>query len=333
MENIKIFLILLALSLSLTIIFTKKLIPILLKYKYGQKILEIGPYWHKSKEGTPTMGGVGFFLACIVALIVFAVVCGSSVEVGENLLVINVTVYAIFNGLIGMIDDIAKMRKKKNEGLTPGMKFAFQSVAAILFLISLRFTLGSSTELYIPYFDISINLGIGYYIICYLLLCGMVNAVNLTDGIDGLASTIALIVGIFVSCANYILIDRVSISYLGAILIGSSLGFLFFNLHPARVFMGDTGSLFLGGLIVGISFALNNPLIALVYGFVFVLETATDILQVGYFKLTKGKRLFKMAPLHHHLEKCGWSEMKIVYVFMLISIGFSVLAYFGLGNL
>lgn len=333
MHNTKIFLSVLVTSLVLTIIFTKKLIPILLKRKYGQKILEIGPYWHKSKEGTPTMGGLGFVLASITTLLLFASILYSKIESSELLTIINVSCYALLNGLIGMIDDMAKLLKKKNEGLTPLVKFLFQSIVAILFLVSLRFTIGISTELYIPFFNFTVELGWFYYVLCYLILCGMVNAVNLTDGVDGLASSIALTVGGFFACANALTVEKESVSFLSAILIGATVGFLIFNLYPAKVFMGDTGSLFLGGLVVGLAFAINNPLLVLLFGFVFALEAGVDILQVLYFKLTHGKRLFKMAPLHHHFEKCGWSEMKIVYVFMLVNAVFCIISYFGLGNL
>lgn len=194
----------------------------------------------------------------------------------------------------------------------------------------MHFSIGLETILYIPFLKIYFNIGFFYYIIAFFILCGIVNSVNLTDGIDGLASSITLTIGIVISLASFTNVENIVLSFFGAILIGASIGFLTYNLHPAKVFMGDTGSLFLGAVIVGISFLINNILIVVVYGFVFVCEALSDILQVAYFKISKGKRIFKMAPLHHHFEQKGWSEMKIVSVFSLINLAFCIIAYFGL---
>ena len=225
------------------------------------------------------------------------------------------------------------MKKSKNEGLTPKMKFLFQSIVAILFLISLRVTYGIDTKLYVPFFNFTVELGAFYYLLAYFLLCGIVNSVNLTDGIDGLASSVALTVGMFITFVAFTKIDSLPAIIIGAILTGSTIGFLTFNLYPAKIFMGDTGSLFLGAIVVSISFLLNSPLLVLIYGFVFVIEALSDILQVSYYKLSHGKRIFKMAPLHHHFEKCGLGEMKIVAIFAIVNIFLCFIAYLGLGNL
>lgn len=330
MINIKMFLITAALTFILTVVFTKKIIPILKMKKLGQKILNIGPNWHKGKEGTPTMGGVAFVSASIIAIIVTIIAFKTEISKREIQAIIVVFLYGLLNCLVGIIDDIAKIKKAKNEGLTPIGKLVFQAILAVLFLITLKSTVGLSTIIKIPFSNIQIDFGTFFYIFAFLLLCGTVNAVNLTDGLDGLASTCVLTVGMFLSFTGIIKLESSSISIIGAILIGSTLGFLVFNLHPAKIFMGDTGSLFFGGLVVGASFIVGNPLIVVFYGFIFMCEALSDILQVSYFKITKGKRLLKMAPLHHHLEKCGYSEIKIVSVFSIINAIFCIIAYFGL---
>lgn len=328
-----IFALILVVTFGMTVIGLKFLIPFLLSQKIGQKILDIGPRWHKNKEGTPTMGGISFIIASFISLCIFLLIASKYIETRVLLLILNVFVYALLNAMVGIIDDFAKFRKKKNEGLKPFSKFAFQGIAAIFFLVSLKFTIGIDTFLFIPFINISIDLGFFYYIFAFLALCGVVNGVNLTDGIDGLASSITLTVGIFFAVIAIMITQDVSLTFFSAVLIGATLGFLMYNFYPAKIFMGDTGSLFLGALVVSVSFIINNVLLVLIYGFVFVVEALSVILQVLVFKITKGKRLFKMAPLHHHLEKCGMSEIKIVLLLTLVNIGTCVLAFWGLGNL
>lgn len=327
------FLIIFVIVMGITAISLRILIPFLASRKMGQKILEIGPRWHKNKEGTPTMGGVSFIFASIIAFFVFIFAFNENVSSEYLLCALNIIIYALLNAMIGIIDDFAKLRKAKNEGLTPPVKFIFQSIVAILFLVSLHFCIGIDTVLFIPFFNISLDVGFFYYIIAYLALCGIVNSVNLTDGIDGLASSVTLSVGIFFAVVGMTIIKEPTIIFFSAILIGSTLGFLIYNFYPAKVFMGDTGSLFLGALVVSMSFLIDNVLLVLIYGFVFVLEAFSDILQVVFFKITKGRRIFKMAPLHHHFEKCGFGEIQIVLIFTAINALFCVLAYFGMGNL
>ena len=317
--------------MALTAVLLRKLIPYLKSKHIGQKILDIGPRWHENKEGTPTMGGASFIVAGFIMFTVYLVMNFSKVEAKEIMLIINIMVYALLNGLIGVIDDIAKIRKKQNEGLTPLEKIILQSLFSVLFLISLHFTVGLSTTLSIPFTNVSVDLGFSYYFLAFFMLCGMVNSVNLTDGIDGLASSVVLTVGVLISAVCLVYTESYSMMFIGALLIGSSTGFLIYNYYPARIFMGDTGSLYFGGIIAASSFLMGNILFVGIYGFVFIIEALSDIIQVIYFKITKGKRIFKMAPLHHHFEKCGWGEIKIVTVFSLVNFIFCVIAFIGYG--
>jgi len=220
--------------------------------------------------------------------------------------------------------------KKQNEGLLAWQKYLLQLVAAGLYLFLLQVLGLANTTLSIPFTDLKLELGIGYYAVALVLITGMVNSVNLTDGIDGLASTLSLVVGGFFALAAFAAEMR-SLTLLSAALVGGMVGFLVYNFHPARVFMGDTGSLFLGGFLTGCAFSLGEPLLILVCGLVFVIEALSVILQVSVFKLSgRKKRLFKMAPIHHHFEQCGWNEYKIVAVFSAVTLLCCALAWFGL---
>lgn len=315
-----------------TVIVLRKLIPYLKSKKLGQPILEIGPRWHKNKEGTPTMGGLSFIASSFCVGAVACLYIG--INQGFRTLVpfILTLTFGVVCGLIGCIDDLAKLRKKQNEGLTAKQKFILQLVACGLYLAGLFVFCDFSTELYIPYFNITVDFGIGYYVIAMLLLAGIDNSVNLTDGIDGLSGSVTLVVALFFGAVSFFSSEEVNVSLalLSSVMVGSCAGFLVYNFYPARVFMGDTGSLFLGALAVGGAFIMNNPLIIVVAGLVYIIETASVILQVLYFKLTHGKRLFKMAPIHHHFEKCGFGEIQIVSLFVGLTLLFCVAAWFGL---
>lgn len=314
-----------------TVLILKKLIPILKSKKMGQPILEIGPRWHKSKEGTPTMGGLSFIIPCVFFGGAGAAYIALTDGLKDALPLIFTLLLGLAGGIIGMIDDRAKLRKKQNEGLTAGQKFILQVVVAALYLLGMTLVCGADTKLYIPFVDQSVDLGIFYYIVAMLLLTGVINSVNLTDGIDGLCSSITLVVGVFFAVVSYLSGDveaDAGLSELGAVLIGGCAGFLVYNFYPARVFMGDTGSLFLGGLVVGGAFMMKNPLLVIVFGLWYIIETASVILQVCFFKMTHGKRLFKMSPIHHHFEQCGWSEVKIVAVATVFTVAVSALAFF-----
>ena len=334
MFDVILFVAALVLTFALTAAISHKLIPVLKSKKMGQKILEIGPRWHKSKEGTPTMGGIAFIAATVIVAALACIASALWGDIGSVLPFVYVLLYGVLNGLIGVIDDSAKLRKKQNEGLTARQKYLLQLVAAALFLILMSVTGIVHTTLYIPFVGVTWKLGFFYYVIALLLLTGMVNSINLTDGIDGLASGVTLVVGIFFAAAAFFASQAASVapalSLIGATLIGGTLGFLVYNFYPARVFMGDTGSLYLGGMVVGASFLLGNPLIVVVCGIVYICETASVMLQVTYFKLTHGKRLFRMAPIHHHFEQCGWSEVKIVSVFTAVTALACLVAWFGL---
>ncbi|MBQ2768268.1 MAG: phospho-N-acetylmuramoyl-pentapeptide-transferase [Clostridia bacterium] len=318
-----------AATFVLTVAIARRVIPILKSKKMGQPILEIGPRWHKSKEGTPTMGGISFIAAM---LIVSAAACVISALLGkiELLLPLLPTLgLALAGGLIGVVDDRAKLLKRQNEGLRAYQKFLLQLIAAALYLIVMRLCGWLETTLIIPYIGVELELGAGYYVVALLLITGMINSVNLTDGIDGLASSVTMVIGVFFAVLAFMWSEP-SLGLWAALVIGSTLGFLVYNFYPARVFMGDTGSLFLGGLVVGGAFMLGAPLLVVVMGIVYIIETASVMLQVAYFKLTHGKRIFKMTPIHHHFEMCGWSEIKIVTVFSLVTVLACALAYFGI---
>jgi len=323
----------LVLTFLLTVMISKKLIPALKSRKMGQKILDIGPRWHKSKEGTPTMGGVAF----IIASLAIGALCAVYIWLKDGSVAALPFIFTLglglAGGLIGCIDDYAKLRNQRNDGLTPAQKFLLQLVAAALYVFGMALVCKTGTAIYIPFVGAELELGIFYYVVSLVLICGMMNSVNLTDGIDGLASSVTLAVGVFFSVCGFFTgaADGALVS-LGAVLIGGCAGFLVYKLNPARVFMGDTGSLFLGGLVVGGAFMMGNPLIVVVFGLVYIIETASVMLQVSYFKLTHGKRLFKMSPIHHHFEKCGWSENKVVIVFTAVTVIFSAVAFFGVAR-
>ncbi len=314
----------------LTVLLEKLIIPILQSHKVGQRILEIGPRWHKNKAGTPTMGGICFIMAILAVMAVMSVVIAVNGEAKELIPLALALGLATLNGMIGFFDDYTKLVKKQNEGFTAKQKIVLQSLVAVIYLAAMGFTGNINTELHIPFTSVLLDLGAFYYVFAFVLIIGFVNSVNLTDGIDGLASSVTLVVGIFFSVVGFTHGIRI-LALIGAALVGATAGFLIYNFYPARVFMGDTGSLFLGGLVVGATFVLDEPMIIFLIGIIYLIEAASDIIQVGVFKLSGRKiRVFKMAPIHHHFEQCGWSEIKIVIVFSLVTAVFCTLAYFGI---
>ena len=325
-----------AATFALTAVLTYFIIPILKGKKVKQHILEIGPRWHSSKEGTPTMGGIAFIMAILVSLLGISIwffVKGEQRELIPLALTLGL---AVMNGMIGFFDDFCKLMKKQNQGLKAYQKFALQVLVAIIYLVAMRLFGGiENTELMIPFLNKSVDIGFVYYIFALLTIVGMVNSVNLTDGIDGLAGTVTLIVFAFFALVGIFkfngeaAVTQSSVSMLSAALMGAMLGFLLFNLNPARVFMGDTGSLFLGGAVVGAAFMIDQPIIVFIVGGVYLLEVVSVMLQVASFKLFS-KRIFKMAPIHHHFEKCGWKENKIVVIFSAVTLVLCVIAWFGI---
>lgn len=319
-------------SFLCTTLASRKIIPKLRSMKMGQKILDIGPRWHKNKEGTPTMGGIVFLLTTVLLAIISCLGVYLSGGTMRNIAgFLTVAAFAVVSGAIGMLDDLVKFSKKQNQGLTAAQKFFLQLLSAAGLLAALYMQGAIHTAFPIPFFDVTIELGIFYYPIALILITGMINSVNLADGIDGLAGSETLIVSLFLICCA-LNENNGDVSILGALGAGCAGGFLIYNFYPARVFMGDTGSLFFGGLLIGCGFLLNNPLILIVSGLMFILETVSVILQTTYFKITKhltgtGKRIFKMSPLHHHFEMCGWKEVKIVTVFSFFTLLFSALSF------
>ena len=308
-------------TLSFTAILLKKLIP-KLSLSARQPIYENGPRWHLAKSGTPTMGGLAFVIACSFAILPAALFAGIKGYSEAAVSVLLSFAYALANSAIGMVDDLKKLKNKRNDGLTPIQKLIFQTAFAILFLVMRELLLRDGTEISFSFG--SIDLGWLYYPISLFILVGLVNSSNLTDGIDGLCASVAFSIGVSVFYIS------AALSLDGAILssavMGAAIGFLLFNLYPAKIFMGDTGSLFFGALIISSGFALSNPIIMIPIAAVYAFEGLSVVIQVVYYKLTH-KRIFKMAPFHHHLEKCGWSENKICIAAMLTTLIFSIPVY------
>ena len=321
-------------SFVVTAVVGKFLIPALVRLKAGQSIKEIGPKWHMSKQGTPTMGGLMFIIGIGVAI----VICGWRGMLEGSFQHLYVYLFALVFGGIGYIDDYQKVKHHQNTGLTAPQKFILQLAAAVAFLCLMRYEGMLSPNLYIPFFNTYVVLSWGVYLVfAAFVIVGTVNAVNITDGIDGLSSSVTLPVAAFFAwegCGympQYLVLAALPVYYgqlslFSAALFGGLVGFLLYNHYPAKVFMGDTGSLFLGGAVAALAFAYDMPLVLILVGFVYICETLSDIIQVSYFKLTHGKRVFKIAPLHHHFEMCGWSEKKVVAVFATVSLLFCLLA-------
>ena len=312
-----------AVSFALAGVLGLWLVPFLRKLHFGQTILEEGPNWHKGKQGTPTMGGFMFIASSIVVTVVCVLLHQSrgtknGIQPETNLQLAK-TLGGLFMaaafGAIGFLDDYVKVAKKRNLGLTPKQKLALQFFVAIAYL-AVMYLFGDDTKTWIPFVGM-IDIGLLYYPIAAVLIVGIVNAVNLTDGIDGLDGSVTFFAGIFLMLmAGYT--SRIGLSIMSAALSGGCLGFLLWNFNPAKTFMGDTGSLYLGGYLCALLFGLDMEILLVPVGLIYICEMFSVILQVTYFKLTHGKRLFKMSPIHHHFEMCGWSEVKIVIVFSFV---------------
>lgn len=313
-------------SFAATYLLGRLIIPWLRALKAGQSIKEDGPTWHMSKQGTPTMGGLMF----IAGILITVALCGIHDILDGDLGGVFVFLFALVFGVIGFIDDFCKVKYHKNEGLTAPQKFLLQLAAAIAFVVLLRYTGYLTPALYIPFAQATVEIPwVVYMIFAAFVMVGTVNAVNITDGVDGLASSVTLPVAVFFLTAS-LLEEKAELGVFSAALLGSLLAFLVYNFHPAKVFMGDTGSLFLGGAVCGLAFGLDMPLVLIPVGIVYICETMSDIIQVAYFKATHGKRIFRMAPLHHHFEMGGWSEVKVVLVFTAVSAVGCLVALLGI---
>ncbi len=312
-----------AVSIGLTAVLGYFLLPVLRALKAGQSIRELGPTWHNNKAGTPMMGGLMFIASTIICLL-------CNIPFMEDYTVFLSLALALCFGLVGFLDDFFKVKFKRNLGLTSLQKALLQMAVSAIYLYVLYKLGAMKTDLYIPFADVTFHIHpLVYIFFAMFVMVGCVNAVNLTDGVDGLSSSVTLPVMIFFAAAA-ILKGKYDLALLPAVLVGGLIAYLFYNWHPAKVFMGDTGSLFLGGVVCALAFALEMPLILLLVGFVYIVETLSVILQVAYFKLTKGKRLFKMSPIHHHFEMCGWKETKIVIIFTIVSAIMCLVAWFGI---
>ncbi|MGN0521339.1 MAG: phospho-N-acetylmuramoyl-pentapeptide-transferase [Eubacterium sp.] len=324
------------------------IIPWLRKLKFGQTILDIGPSWHKSKQGTPNMGGLMFIIGIVVSFAVTALTVHfrgvtlesdySAIMQGrENVLLIAGLLLALGFGIVGFTDDFIKIKLKRNEGLSAKQKTLGQLLMTFGYILTLW--LSHNTSWYIPFigtvnFEKNIFTAIVFWVLSIFIVYGCVNSVNLTDGIDGLCSSVTTTVAIaFIIIAS--LQSFLGLTVFSGALLGGVLGFLCWNWNPAKTFMGDTGSLFLGGMVVALGYLIKCPILLLPIGIVYVCETMSDIIQIGYFKITHGKRIFKMAPIHHHFEMCGWKEKKICIVFSAVNaIGCAIgvlLLYFSYG--
>ena len=296
------------------------LIPFLHRLKFGQTVRDDGPQTHLQKTGTPTMGGLAFLAAFVLSAIFMT-------PTHETIAVILVT---IGFGLIGCIDDYIKVVKKRSLGLKPMQKIIGQLIICVLFMVYLNKS-GVGTEIYIPFTGGKTwDLGILFIPFCIIAVLATVNGVNLTDGLDGLADGVTLIVCVFFTMCAYAAGNGIVTA--GGAMIGGLLAFLIFNAYPAKVFMGDTGSLALGGFIVACAFILKMPLFILIAGIIYVVETLSVAIQVTVYKKTK-KRVFKMAPLHHHFELSGWSETKVVTLFYVITAIACLVAFLGAQNI
>ena len=319
-----------ALGFVLTLMIGKLVLEELRALRAGQEIRGDGPKWHAAKAGTPTMGGLMFILgsgAAVLAIALPYLAAGSFVP-------FYVYLFALAFGAIGFLDDFQKVRRHQNEGLTAKQKFVLQLAMAVVFLSVMRYGGHLSNALYLPVLNINIKINWYLYLIfAAFVIVGCVNAVNITDGVDGLAGSVTLMVMIFFALCG-VFVERFLVHGLfPAALAGGLLAFLIYNHHPAKIFMGDTGSLFLGGAVAALAFALDMPLILIPIGIIYISETMSDIIQVSWFKYTRrktgtGKRIFKMAPLHHHLELCGWSENQLCVRFSVITAIGCILAWF-----
>ena len=312
---------LLLVAFLLTVVMLPKLIKYLHYLKFGQEIRQEGPQSHIHKKGTPTMGGISFILAIVVALIIAMFL--NSENIKYYLLFIYTTVsFAI----IGYIDDMLIVVKKKNDGLSPRKKLLLQIVFSLIFYILVSLVYDNVNFIEIPIINYQLNISYLYLLFVIFWQTGFSNAVNLTDGLDGLATSVTIITtGTFALLAYKE--NNFPVLVFCLAIVGALLGFLLFNKNPAKIFMGDTGSLALGGILAAISIILHKEIIFLFIGLVYILETLSVIIQVAYFKKT-GKRIFKMSPLHHHFELTGYGEVKTVYIFVIIAVISSAIGYF-----
>jgi len=320
-SNIVVAISLLVVSFLVTVLMLPRLIKYLHYLKFGQAIREEGPQSHMHKKGTPTMGGISFIVATVLALIIAMFIDSSNIK--YYILFIYTT---ISFSIIGYIDDMLIVVKKKNDGLAPRKKLMLQILFSIIFYVLVKFIYEDINYIYIPGLEYQLNISYLYMVFVVFWQTGFSNAVNLTDGLDGLATSVTII-----TTSTFALLaykeNNFPVFVFCLVLVGALIGFLLFNKNPAKIFMGDTGSLALGGILAAISIILHKEIVFIFIGLVYILETLSVIIQVAYFKKT-GKRIFKMSPLHHHFELSGYGEVKTVYLFVIIALISSGIGYF-----
>ncbi|MDY2793881.1 phospho-N-acetylmuramoyl-pentapeptide-transferase [Peptostreptococcus porci] len=304
-------------SFLLVIVVGPVLIPVLHKFKFGQTVRDDGPQSHLKKNGTPTMGGL---------MIIISILLVSLIRVGFSNEILMALLCMFGFGLIGFLDDFIIIKRKRSLGLTPKQKIVLQVVLSFVLAYYRYVTIGDGTQFIVPFLNTGINIGIIYIPIVMVAIIGTVNAVNLTDGLDGLASGITSVVSVFFILFASVIANNFEISQMGAATLGACVGFLCFNVNPAKIFMGDTGSMALGGAVAAFALFTNTVLVIPIVGGIYFAEALSVMIQVGYYKRTK-KRIFKMAPLHHHYEQSGWPETKVVFVFWIVAI---ILAWIGI---
>lgn len=296
------------------------LIPVLHKMKFGQTVRDDGPQSHLKKNGTPTMGGVMFMVAITAVTLLRA---------GINANVLMALLCMLGFGLIGLMDDLVKIKMTRSLGLTAKQKILLQVILAFAVSYYQYKVVGDGSQFIVPFVQAEINIGIAYIPFMMIVVLGTVNAVNLTDGLDGLASGITAIVALFFTVFAFIVVQNVEISQFAAATLGACIGFMWFNVNPAKVFMGDTGSMALGGAVTAFALFTNSALLIPIVGGIYFAEALSVIIQVLYFKKTR-KRVFKMAPLHHHYEQCGWPETKVVFIFWLVAALLAIIGVVGM---
>lgn len=306
---------------ALSLVFTKIFIPLLHKLKFGQQVRDDGPNSHLKKQGTPTMGGISIILAFTVASLTFLR--------GQIQNIIPIYILTLGFGLVGFFDDYVKIVKKRSLGLTALQKLIGQFLVTSVFYVYFMYTVKDPTVIQVPFLSASWDLGYLFLPFTFFAVLGTVNGANFTDGLDGLLSSVTIMVSVFFLVVS----NDYSVIFSILVMIGVLLGFLMFNIHPAKVFMGDTGSLALGGFIAAVAFLTKTPLFILIVGFVYLFEILSVIIQVVYFKRTKGKRFFKMAPIHHHFELLGMEETRVVYLFTIVTLILGLIGYIGFSGL
>lgn len=304
------------------------MIPWLRKLKFGQTILDIGPKWHSNKQGTPTMGGLMFIIGTVAAILLTVItdkLMGGDITASGSLVPSEMytklwsgVLMALGFGFVGFIDDYIKSVKHRNLGLTIKQKTILQLLVCLAYLTSMYMSMQGAPHMFVPFAG-TLEIGFFHWLFGIVVVYATVNAVNFTDGIDGLCGsvtfTVAVSVGIIAALKGLF-----GFSMASAALAGACLGFVIWNKNPAKVFMGDTGSMFLGGMVIALCYAIGCPTIILLVGIIYVIEGLSDVLQIVYYRISGGKRIFKMAPVHHHFEMCGWSEKKITIVFSTVNV-------------